>query len=102
MVTTSWAGTITMAAGAATGIYGWDFPVVGAGTPITQNISCSGSISVYDADNTAPGFLIATGNMSTFVENGQGQLLNQSGVGALRGSLNTTQLPIFIGEGRPF
>jgi len=79
-----------------------NYAAIPANTIGNQNLVCKGSITVQDADSTVSGFLIASGTLGTFTENGAAQITSGTGSALFEGSLSTSQIPISIGEGRPF
>jgi len=85
-----------------TRVYYIDYPPMPAGSSGNQTVSCEGYITAQDTDSTAPGFVLATGTLSTFAENGSAVIKIEGGTGLMRGSATYSQIPISIGEGRPF
>ncbi len=71
----------------------------------TQNISCTGTISVVDTTTGSPGFVTASGTLTTFQESQTGALMKNNVANASSsssGSANPSITPIVIGEGRAF
>ena len=69
--------------------------------PSKQYLTCSGSITVADTDATLPGFIVASGTLGTMSESAAGYQ-NSGGTKKITGSVAISQIPITIGEGRPF
>lgn len=85
-----------------TRVYYIDYPPLAAAVPGSQTVGCAGYITAQDTDSTLPGYVLATGTLTTFVENGAAVIKATEGVGLMRGSATMSQTPITIGEGRPF
>lgn len=69
----------------------------------TQELICSGSITAEDPPSSNPGFVIASGVLTTFVESGDIQTEHQAtGATIFGGFAVYTQVPIIINRGSPF
>ncbi|MCO5142443.1 MAG: hypothetical protein M9962_05065 [Oligoflexia bacterium] len=90
----------------ATDIYVLDFnanypasPTVGAGY---QNLTCAGSILVSDPSAGNPGFIVATGTLTSFTEAGGLHTEGTTGDAQFKGFAVYSQSPVFINQGKPF
>jgi len=77
-----------------------DFPQIGANTAATQSLRCSGTISVENTAPGSPGFVIASGVLTTFREIAGGKAISAGASGGKTSAPSAT--PIVIGEGRAF
>lgn len=75
--------------------------IITSNLPSKQYLTCSGSITVKDTDSSSPGFIVASGTLGTMSESAAGYQ-NSGGTKKITGSVAISQIPIAIGEGRPF
>lgn len=68
----------------------------------SQELICSGTIVASDPTGSNPGFVIASGVLTTFVESGEVQTENATGASVFGGFAVYTQVPITINRGSPF
>jgi len=83
---------------------GGDFPYLtsDAVTAQAESVSCYGYIQVNDNSTAAPGFVTASGTLTTFTEASPGVSTNANGIGSNMTTTTPSQTAIVISEGRPF
>lgn len=91
-------------AGNATLIYSFAYPTFTAGTPGTQQLLCKGQITAADPTSSGPGYVVATGTLTTFNASATIQTTGVPGAPppVLGGPAVFTQIPVAINRGKPF
>lgn len=83
--------------------YEWLPPPFGASFAVVDyELRCEGSIQVWDTTATSPGFVTASGVITTFTQSASGAGLGVGGGDSNTAATNPTSTPIVIGEGRAF
>lgn len=95
-------GTPVPLAAGGRATFAWDFPVLLAGTVVQQDVRCTGKISVEDTTIGTPGFVTATGLLTTWIQGPRPQATGGSGTVVLRAPISYVDTTFPIGEGRPF
>ena len=84
-------------------VYSIDYPNFTAGTAATQQLICKGQITVKDPTGEGPGYVVATGTLTTFTASGTIQTAGTpGGAPVLGGPAVFTQIPVAINRGKPF
>lgn len=96
----SCSGTTCTLAGTQSATIAWDFGDQSTG-PLTQTVTCSGSILAADQTATNPGFLVAGGSLVTFVESQFKSTYDVTSTSVNRQPIYS-QTPISVNSGKPF
>jgi len=67
-----------------------------------QTVTCTGWIKVDDNDPSNPGFVTASGMLTTYAESAPGVDLSGRGGNGRNSTTTPSTTPIVISEGRPF
>jgi hypothetical protein len=84
-------------------VVSWNTTLTGGVAYGTQRLDCSGSIQVVDHTAGTPGYITASGFMTTITESAPGgEVGSTSGASTRTYTGAPSQTPLSIGEGRPF